>query len=270
MLLPNFLQYKMELPSKILEQIAFITRPKIEEHMLIIMDKSTHEEHLSHPLQINKQIKIAVTFLSAYNGIFNVTNSNNKFYFTKSITDDNHYIMITIPPGAYEIESLNDEIERIIINHMHFSEENYPFQIKANFSTLHSIIEISSEESATSFKPNGSIGSLLGFNRRSIYEEYNLSDNPVDILSFDNIVIETDIAQGMIFKGRRSGIIHNFTMDVDPGYKYMEKFRGGVQWYMMESKEIISSINFRLKNENNQIVSFNGQSVTFRLSIKEI
>ena len=39
---------------------------------------------------------------------------------------------------------------------------------------------------------------------------------------------------------------------------------------MMESKEIISSINFKLKNEKRNLVSFNGQSVTFRLSIKEI
>ena len=74
----------------------------------------------------------------------------------------------------------------------------------------------------------------------------------------------------MIFKGKRSGIIHNFTMDVDPGYKYIERFRGGFQWYMMENKDIISSISFKLSNENNQIVSFNGQSITFRLSIKEI
>ena len=39
---------------------------------------------------------------------------------------------------------------------------------------------------------------------------------------------------------------------------------------MMESKVIISSINFILENENEDLVSFNGQSVTFRLSIKEI
>ncbi len=261
----------MELPSKLLEQIAFNTRPKIEEHMLIIIDKSTHEEHLSQPLQTNnKQFKIAITFLSAYNGFFNVTNENNKFYFTKSITDDNHYIMITIPPGSYEIESLNDEIKRIIINDEHFTEDTYPFVIKPNFSTLGSIIKISNEESAISFKAGDSIGSLLGFNKRSIYEEYNLSDNPVDILSFDNIFIETDIAQGMIFKGRRSGIIHNFTMDVDPGYKYIEKFRGGISWYMLKTTDFISSINFKLKNENNELVSFNGQSVTFRLSIKEV
>ena len=74
----------------------------------------------------------------------------------------------------------------------------------------------------------------------------------------------------MIFKGRRSRILFNFTMDVDPGYKYIEKISGGIQWYMMESKDVISSICFKLKNENNNLVSFNGQSITFRLSIKEI
>ena len=74
----------MELPSKLLEQIAFNTRPKIEKHMLIIVDKSTHEEHLSQPLQTNnKQFKIAVIFPTGYSGIFKVVSSNNKFYFKK-------------------------------------------------------------------------------------------------------------------------------------------------------------------------------------------
>ena len=237
----------MELPSKLLEQIALNTRPKIEEHMLIVMDKSNHEEHIFQPLQTNiKQFKIAITFLTGYNGIFNVTNSNNKFYFLKSITDDDH-IIITIPPGAYEIESLNNEIKRIIIDREHYTETNYPFNIKPNFSTLGSIIEISAQGPVITFLPDDSIGGLLGFNKITIFQEYNLSDNPVDILSFDNVFIETDIAKGMIFKGKRTVIIHNFTMDVDPGYKYIEKFCGGVMWYMMESKDIISSICFKLK-----------------------
>ena len=30
-------------------------------------------------------------------------------------------------------------------------------------------------------------------------------------------------------------------MDVDPGYKYIGKFRGGIQWYMMDSEDVISS-----------------------------
>ena len=59
-------------------------------------------------------------------------------------------------------------------------------------------------------------------------------------------------------------------MTVNPGYKYVERFPGGMSWYMMESKDVISSVCFKLKNENKNLVSINGQSVTFRLSIKEI
>ena len=100
------------------------------------MDKSTDEEHLSQPLQTNnKQFKIAVTFLIAYNGIFNVTSKNNKFCFSKSIIDDNHFNHITIPESAYEIESLNKEIKRIIIDEGYFTTSHYPFLIKPNFST---------------------------------------------------------------------------------------------------------------------------------------
>ena len=78
------------------------------------------------------------------------------------------------------------------------------------------------------------------------------------------------MAQRMIFKGKRWGNFHNFTMDVNPGYKYIEKIKGGVKWYMKENQNFISSISFKLRNENNQVVSFDGQSITFRLSIKEI
>ena len=61
----------MELSSKLLEQIAFNTRPKIEEHMLIVMDKSIHEEHLSQALQTNnKQFKLAINFLAGCNCSF--------------------------------------------------------------------------------------------------------------------------------------------------------------------------------------------------------
>ena len=40
-------------------------------------------------------------------------------------------------------------------------------------------------------------------------------------------------------------------MTVDPGYKYVEKLPGGNNWYMMETKDVISSISFKLKNEKN-------------------
>ena len=159
---------------------------------------------------------------------------------------------------------MNNEIKRYIIDEEHYTEANYPFTIKANFSTLGSIIEISPQGPIINFMFDDSIRDLLGNNAITLYEEYTPSNNPVDFLSFDIFFIETDSARGMIFKGKRTGIIHKFIMDVDPGLKHIEKFRGGVLYYMMESKDIISSICFQIKNDNKQLVSFTGQSITFR------
>ena len=103
-----------------------------------------------------------------------------------------------------------------------------------------------------------SVRNLLGFCENILYKEYNFSTNPVDIFSSDNNFIQTDIAKGMIFKGKRSGILMKSTMSVSPGNKFINRFEGGAQWYMMESKEVISRNCFKLKNENNQLVSFNG------------
>ena len=83
-------------------------------------------------------------------------------------------------------------------------------------------------------------------------------------------MLETNIARGMFFKGKRSGIIHIWTITVDLGYKYVERFAGGISWYMMETKDVISIISFNLKKENIELVSFNGQSISFRKSIKDI
>ena len=96
-----------------------------------------------------------------------MTTENNTFYFLKSITDDDH-IKITIPLGAYEIESLNNEIKRIIIDQEYYTETNYPFNIKPNFSTLGSIIEISTQGPAITFAPDNSMGDLLGFNKTNL------------------------------------------------------------------------------------------------------
>ena len=89
---------------------------------------------------------------------------------------------------------------------------------KPNFSTLGSIIEFSNQGPIITFEPDVSIRVLLGFNKTTMYEKNNLSQNPVDILSFDNIFLQCDIVQRMIFKGKKSGVILIFTMDNDPGY----------------------------------------------------
>ena len=112
---------------------------------------------------------------------------------------------------------MNKEIKRVFIEEGHSTEVDYPLQIKPNFSTLLSIIGILTQGPIIYFSTSDSIRNLIGFNATTLYEDDNLSHNPVDILSFYNFFFETDIAQGMILRGKRSFTINSWTMTVDPG-----------------------------------------------------
>ena len=55
----------------------------------------------------------------------------------------------------------------------------------------------------------------------------------MDNIFFENIFLGTGVAEGMISRGEQSGIIHNFTMHVDPGYKLIEVSAvvySGIRW----------------------------------------
>ena len=47
------------------------------------------------------------------------------FFFTESFSDEDGF-QILFPKGAYEIESLNNETKRIIIEEEHYTEAIYP------------------------------------------------------------------------------------------------------------------------------------------------
>ena len=65
------------LNSKVLEQITIKAKPKTDELMLIVMDKSGQEKNLSLPLQNkNEQLKVADLFQTGYNAIFKDRDKN--------------------------------------------------------------------------------------------------------------------------------------------------------------------------------------------------
>ena len=128
--------------------------------------------YLNHFKNNNGQFKIAVTFLTVYNGIFNIRNRNNNSYFKKALIDED-FLNFRIPPGAYEIKSLDKEIRRNIFNDGYYTEANYPFKRKPSFSTRGSNIGISSPGPVITFVPDDSRRNLLGFSRTTLFEEYN-------------------------------------------------------------------------------------------------
>ena len=99
-----------------------------------------------------------------------MTNSNKKFYSKKSFNEED-FIQITIPSGAYELESLNDEFKRNLIDKCHYTEAENPFTIKPNFSTLGSVIELSPQGAKIGFVFDDSIRNLLGFRDTMLFKK---------------------------------------------------------------------------------------------------
>ena len=226
-------------------QIASITGPKIEVLISIVMVKSTHKENQSQTK--HKDFKLAGIFLTGDNGIIEVTSKKNEFFFI-SVFQGAEQNTICIPPGAYDWKVLKKR------NSMNFSwrslyyTRGLPSYNQTKFLNIGQCYRNSTWLRMTNRSRSGWYFTRpLGFKPILINEENNLSDISVEMLMFDNNSLEIDSAQGMIFEGKRSRIIHNFNMNVDPGHKQREKFRGGFEWYMTEIKDFDSNISFELK-----------------------
>ena len=107
--------------------------------MLIAMDKYTDEEHWSQPLQTkNRQYRIAVTFLTGYNG-FSLLQAKLEVSIAQTHIRMMISLFFSILPGAYELQSLDNENKRSFIKDCYFTEQNHLFIIDPIFSTLGSI-----------------------------------------------------------------------------------------------------------------------------------
>ena len=114
---------------------------------------------------------------------------------------------------------MKKEVKRSIAKGGYFREETYPFVFKITFLTLAVTIEIKPNiiGSQISSVLDDSLRDLLGFDSVVICKK-SLSTNPVEILSFDKSFLETDIAQGNIFKCKRTGIVQTWKMGEDRGF----------------------------------------------------
>ena len=111
---------------------------------------------------------------------------NINFIFI-SVFESAEYNVFRITAGAYEIQSLNAEIDRIIIKQGHITEENYLFKIRPRIPTLGSVLEKEpGRRWLVSFAQDDTLRDLLGSKPKVLHDEYIISDYPADILPSDN------------------------------------------------------------------------------------
>lgn len=194
---------------------------------------------------------LGLTSFETFNGMQNITSNNNRFLFGNK--------MIVIPAGAYEIREIGNYINSHIPKG-HFVE------LHANNSTLRSVIK---GTQSIDFTIEHSLGPLLGFEKKLLTpHKSHESENPINILKVNSLLIDCNITTGNYKNGDPAHILHQFFPNVPAGYKIIECPLHVT--YLPINVKTISNITIKIVDQDGEIVSFGKEVVTIGLHLKKL
>jgi hypothetical protein len=220
-------------------------------------------------LDRNKNYQAALLSIDFYNSIPNITEENNIFKY--SIDNGSNWKIITIHKGCYELSAINDEIQRQMIVNNDYNIDNNEFYITitANTSKLSSIIEISNQSYKIDFTVANSIGPTLGFRKMILNYGYNESQNIVDIMKINSILVNVDIITGSYVNGSQFPVIYSFFPNVSPGRKIVERPNPSLIFYPVNRSDI-TNMRLWLTDQDNNLIDIRGERLTVRIIIREV
>lgn len=229
---------------------------------------------------------------TTYNSIPNVTTKNNRLYYIKKVEVNNNKnkktdeknkkngkkpviddendpmypndlpigdTFIAIPVGAYEFK----DITKYLIEE--FKKLDISFELEVDSRTLKAKIKSSA---ALLFNRENSIHRNFGFADCTLAAEtVKISENPVSISSLNTVVIECDIVNGSFSNGKPGHSIHEFSPNIDHGFKIIEVPRHVV--YLPINRRKIQSIQIRIVDQDGELLDFRGEKITCRVHIRK-
>jgi len=140
-------------------------------------------------------------------------------------------------------------------------------KISANANTLKSIMEIQGDFQVD-FRVRNSISCVLGFTQQIYEEAIHESQNVVNILSINSILVNVDVIGGSYVNGRTQNTIYSFFPNVSPGYKIVENPRNLV--YLPVILHKINKMETVVTDQNGKQLNFRGENLTIRCHLREI
>src|SRR6476469_9150268 len=234
--------------------------------------KSDFTFNLSPPIHLRQdaQYEAALLSINLYNSIPNITDENNKFMY--SADNKQTWKIITLNRGCYEIQAINDEIQRVMTVNGDFNVDNKEFYItlSADFPELKSIIHITDPSYFVDFNVENSIGQTLGFQPVTLRLGYNKSQAIVDVTKINLVLVNVDIISGSYVSGYQSPCIYSFDpYKVPPGYKLDDRPNPSLTYYPV-NRPSINSLRIWLTDQNNKTIDLRGEKVTVKIQIREV
>lgn len=232
------------------------------------------------PIELDKNARYGLGLLGfySYNSIINVDETNNVIGFKVKGSTPTH---INIPPGAYEVEEINNAIRKYLLTKGTLNatlldvgpitEENIDkvFNLQANNNTLK--CEIMSKF-AIDFRPKNSLAGLLGFQRK-IFEPHKTHEStlPVAIIKVRIIRIDCNITGGAYANGQEGHTLFELDVNVEPGYQITKEPRNIIYMPITPvGRQFIDNITISVLDDNCELVDFRGEKIIVKLELKKL
>ena len=253
---------------ELLERIANNTDHKTSFQIILSSDKTNFNTRFNPKLELDekKKYEIALVNLETYYSFPNIDETNNTFVYSPD--NGNSWEKIKIPEGSYEIDDINDAIQHEMKKRTHYDEinEDYYINIAPNTNTLKSVL-ILEKGYQVDFNHQNSLAKVLGFTRTKYTEGFHESENVVDILRINSILVNIDIISGSYVNGTTKSTIYSFFPDVSPGYKIIESPVNLV--YLPITLNTIDSLNVMITDQDYHLLNLRNEKLTIRFHIRE-
>ena len=253
---------------ELLERIANNTDHKTSFQIILSSDKTNFNTRFNPKLELDekKKYEIALVNLETYYSFPNIDETNNTFVYSPD--NGNSWEKIKIPEGSYEIDDINDAIQHEMKKRTHYDEinEDYYINIAPNTNTLKSVL-ILEKGYQVDFNHQNSLAKVLGFTGGKYTEGFHESENVVDILRINSILVNIDIISGSYVNGTTKSTIYSFFPDVSPGYKIIESPVNLV--YLPITLDTIDSLNVTITDQDYHLLNLRNEKLTIRFHIRE-
>lgn len=232
---------------------------KTESRSLVLTSRDSDFTEYLYPkitLDPDAHHEVALIGLDMYHSIPNIQPSNNKFVYKYKGAE----FTVVIPTGCYEIESINEYIQK------EYNHKNI-FEIRANANTLKCVIDIKDPDTEICFNRDNSLNEMLGFSKtviRGIGEHE--STNIVNILSVNSILVHCSIVEGSYLNNSQRPVLYSFFPNVPPGYKIVEKPHAPL--YLPVTLPAVNTIRIWLTDQDDNVLNLRGEEVTIRIHLR--
>ena len=252
-----------------LSKLVEYATPGEEQYLIVSGSGSRLRTNYNPPMVFDSSAagyEISLLRLETYFSFPNIDSSNN--CVRVSIDHGVKWYEVKISTGCYDINSINNVMQRLLMEAYGETKKENHVILSANRNTLKCILEIRDAATIVDFNIENSLRSVLGFQakRYSSAKRYE-SENIVNILNVNSILVHCDIVGASRLNGIEAPVIYNFFPDVSPGEKIVSQPKHLI--YIPLTMDVIPSMTSWLTDQNQKELDLRGEELTLTFHVRK-